>query len=66
MSIETVGRTWTRTEAGTPFDGEIVEVITPNGAQCLMVYKNGLWFLKDSNMYVYFRPLMWRYVDSVH
>lgn len=63
MSLDTVGKTWTRSEAGLPIEGEIVEVITPNGAQTLMVLKNGLWFYKDASMYVYFRPLLWRYVD---
>ena len=52
--------TWTPTTDRLPDDGTLVEVITPGGDQRSLVYSNGLWFLPDRSMYVYFVPTFWR------
>ena len=46
--------------AGLPPEGALVETMDSEGTVTNMVFKNGLWWLSDMSMYVYYTPTFWR------
>ena len=57
--------TWTRTDTALPAIGRLIEWISPGGIQSRGKFHGGaVWFPEGSNMYVYYRPEFWRYVND--
>lgn len=54
---------WTPLETQLPPAGTMVEVITESGDQ-RKLYFDGMWWLPDKSMYVYFVPKFWRFVNE--
>jgi hypothetical protein len=57
-------RRWTPTSEGTPPNKSEVIAIAPSGDERPLYFENGLWFLPDRSMYVYFVPTFWRPKES--
>ena len=55
---------WTIIEGAInlPEDGVVVDTISPNGLQQTLKRSGNLWFVPDGSMYVYYSPMMWKYV----
>ena len=51
---------WNRTDTTLPPENEILRVITESGDERELLFYNGLWFLPDKSMYVYFVPVYWK------
>lgn len=51
------------TAYNTPTEGRLVEALDSGGAKHMLRFKHNLWWTPDFGMYVYFRPLAWRYAD---
>lgn len=49
---------WHDTATERPENGQMVEV--PNNGGIQLRYRDGLWWLPDGSMYVYFVPAYWR------
>lgn len=49
---------WRSVQNDPPPDGVVVEVQNNGGAK--LVKQDGLWFLPDFSMYVYYTPEFWR------
>lgn len=55
---------WNKIPDQTAPQGEIVLVMTPGGDVRELVFKDGLWWLPDMSMYVYFTPTHWKRMGS--
>ena len=56
---------WKNVKDVFPKVGALVEVTTPSGdVSKLRLHKSGHWFTPDMQMYVYYQPVMWRYLDD--
>ena len=47
-----------------PDEGQLVEV--PNNGGTTLVYKNGMWWVPDMSMYVYYSPKYWKAVPTTN
>jgi len=54
---------WYNVNDEEPFEGSLVEVVTPGDNVKDLKYSGGLWWLPDMSIYVYFVPVKWRYKD---
>lgn len=55
---------WLDTKYSLPEKGIVVETISPGGEPSTLKLINGLWFVPDGSMYVYYTPKYWRYIDA--
>jgi hypothetical protein len=54
--------TWYNTEKDLPpVEGKLLECTTPTGDVVELKRSGNLYFIPDSSMYVYYKPVMWRY-----
>lgn len=51
---------WISVKDAVPTHGRPVMVLTPGGDIRTLVHQDGLWFLEDMSMYVYFTPTHWQ------
>lgn len=51
---------WELWRESSPESGEKLRVITPSGDERTLAFQNGMWWLPDMSMYVYFTPVFWR------
>lgn len=55
---------WTRVEYKLPPDGVLVDTISPGGIQQPLIYSSGLFFLEDSDVYVWYTPEFWKKIEG--
>jgi len=55
---------WAVTEKKAPPEGVLLDVITETGRQTQLIFEQGMWWLEDKSMYVYFVPLFWKVADT--
>ena len=51
---------WRRLDENPPPEGEVLKIITANGLEAELVFKDNLWWFPDYSMYVYYTPLFWK------
>lgn len=54
---------WTNIESSLPDEGRLLEVTTSSGAVQQCRKQGNLFWTPDMVMYVYYTPVMWRYID---
>lgn len=57
-----MGSIWTRVDKELPAKGVVVDTISPGGLEAKLQLIDGLWFVADGSMYVYYVPEFWRHV----
>lgn len=57
-----MAESWTRPSVKMPPPGVLVDAISPSGSETRLIVIDGLWFLEDKSMYVYWVPEFWRRV----
>ena len=50
---------WYKTSERVPNDGQLVRIISYNGAEMILRYLNGLWFTFDWAMCLCYTPEWW-------
>lgn len=51
---------WHATALELPESGTLCRVITEGLDERDLIYRDGLWWIPDNSMYVYFVPMYWR------
>lgn len=47
-------------EIATAPEGVPVNTITDTGLEQVLIRENGLWWLQDRSMYIYYQPKFWK------
>lgn len=54
---------WNNTNLKLPDENRLVKVLDKAGDEVLMRYYKTLWFVDGTDIYVYYTPDYWRYVE---
>ena len=58
------GPEWIHIKNRLPPENTILETISEGGEKAELILADGLWWLKDRSMYVYYVPRFWRVANG--
>lgn len=53
---------WIKTKDRLPEEDAVVLTVSDGGTEQKLKRQGTLWFLPDASMYVYYTPVMWKYI----